>query len=376
MFNFTTQSVYNNIVKATPQQIKNKTVKNPNLIIENTEGKTPYLRIGNTRFNKNDILDVVVKTPTVENLANVRFNMEKILIPNDSTDNEITARIVLYVGLSMNDQSAFYANSFVYKGKPLYIEFNVKKTDTAVNIAKKVKTNADKYFLLTLGTEKILDVTLNGPEVIFTGVNGYQQIKTAKLQKFDPNGKVVDCCTNQGEYYDVITGVPVIYTTDVNGNVSTTSKKLYPDGTVDNISTDNEVAIAPGIEAFGDYNWIMHNLRLPTAANYYPWSPANRMGEMPVPGQKYTQIIVRMLKERDGIMGEIVGARGTSVTTHVFYVAGNITDNTSSAKLVLDEFSRLLAQEASSKLKVNQKLQTPYNSVYTPPTNPTDPTNP
>lgn len=375
MFNFTTQSVYNNIVKATPQQIKNKTVKNPNLIIENTEGKTPYLRIGNTRFNKNDILDVVVKTPTVENLANVRFNMQKILIPNDSTDNEITARIVLYVGLSMNDQSAFYANNFVYKGKPLYIEFNVKKTDTAENIAKKVKANADKYFLLTLGSEKILDVTLNGPEVVFTGVNGYQQIKTAKLQKFDPNRKVVDCCTNQGEYYDVITGVPVIYSTDINGVVSANTKKLCPDGTVDDIS-DDEVAIAPGIEAFGDYNWIMHNLRLPTAANYYPWSPANRMGEMPIPGQSYTQIIVRMLKERDGIMGEIVGARGTSVTTHVFYVAGNIIDNTSSAKLVLDEFSKLLGQTASSKLKVNQKLQNPYSSVYTTPTIPTDPTNP
>lgn len=376
MFNFTTQSVYNNIVKATPQQIKNKTVKNPNLIVENTEGKAPYLRIGNTRFNKSDILSIVVKTPTIENLAEVTFNMEKILIPNDSTDNEITARIVLYVGLSMNDQSAFYANSFVYKGKPLYIEFSVKKTDTAANVAKKVKANADKYFLLTLGTEKILDVTVNGSEVKFTGVNGYQQIKTAKLQKFDPNGKVVDCCTNQGEYYDVITGVPVIYTTDVNGEAHTTNKKLYPDGTVDNISTADEVAIAPGIEAFGDYNWIMHNLRLPTAANYYPWSPANRMGEMPVPGQQYTQIIVRMLKERDGIMGEIVGARGTSVTTHVFYVAGNITDNTSNAYLVFGEFSKLLGSDASSKMKVNQALQTPYSSVYTATNSSTDPTNP
>jgi hypothetical protein len=46
------------------------------------------------------------------------------------------------------------------------------------------------------------------------------------------------------------------------------------------------------------------------------------MGEMPIPGQQYTQFIIRICKERDGIMGEIVGARGTSVTTHVLYVAG------------------------------------------------------
>ena len=81
---------------------------------------------------------------------------------------------------------------------------------------------------------------------------------------------------------------------------------------------DNETAIEPGIEAFGDYNWIIHNLRLPTAANTGFWAVTKN--EMPVPGGNYVQFIVRMCVERDGIAGQVVGNRATSVTTHVFYV--------------------------------------------------------
>jgi hypothetical protein len=81
---------------------------------------------------------------------------------------------------------------------------------------------------------------------------------------------------------------------------------------------DNEFAIVPGLEAFLDYNWIIHNLRLPTAANTYFWSVTKP--EMPVVGGQYNQYIVRMCKERDGIAGQVVGHRATSVTTHVFYV--------------------------------------------------------
>ena len=48
-----------------------------------------------------------MKNPTVENLASVTFDMSKVLIGEDSTDNEITVRIVFYIGLSMNSQDSF-----------------------------------------------------------------------------------------------------------------------------------------------------------------------------------------------------------------------------------------------------------------------------
>lgn len=346
MFNFTTQTVYNTI--ATTGANKNMWVA--------TNSKKPALRIGNTRFDAADILDIQMKNPTVENLASVTFDMSDILIEQNSLDTEITARIVLYIGLSMNCQDALYANDLVYKGKPLYIEFPVKKGDTADAVAKRAKYIADKYLLLVAG-EKILDITATtdstqGSEtgtITITGVNGYQQIKKAVLQKFDPDAKQIDCCSNTGEYIDVIHGVPVVYTTDANGVVTTTENKLGEDGTSVALG-DDEVAIAPGIEAFGDYNWIIHNLRLPTAANYYPWSPANRMGEMPIVGQQYVQFIVRICKVRDGIMGEIVGARGTSVTTHVLYVA----------KPYASQVQTELAKLGTVLTDADTKLQTPF----------------
>ena len=361
MFNFTTQSVYNQI--STEGANKNMWVA--------SNSKKPALRIGNTRFDKENILDIQVKNPTVETLASVEFDMSKILIPQNSTDTERTARVCLYIGLSMNNQDSLYANDFVYKGKPLYVEFPVKNTDTADVLATRVKAIADKYILLVYG-EKILtiettataagDNTAAVGKVKFVGINGYQQIKKAILQVFNPDAKTVDCCTNQGEYEDVVTGVPVTYTTNATGVVTVTSNKIDETGAAVALA-DNEVAITPGLEAFCDYNWIIHNLRLPTAANYYPWSTANRMGEMPIPGQQYTQFIIRICKERDGIMGEIVGARGTSVTTHVLYVAGLKTQAGTAAKAVNDALTTLLGADAATKIltDADTKLQDPFN---------------
>ncbi len=342
MFNFTTQTVYNSIVAT-------EGAKDRNLWV--VTGKKPALRIGNTRFDADDVLDIQIKNPTPENLASVTFDMSKVLLSNDSVDNEITARVALYLGLSMNSQDSFYANDFVYKGKPLFVEFPVKKGDTAAAVASKVKAIADK-FLLFMTEEKILNVTVNGGNVTFTGVNGYQIIKKAALQIYNPAAKQIDCCSDQGEYEDVVIGVPVVYTA-TNGVVSVTDKKLNAAGEQEDLA-DNEVAIAPGIEAFGDYNWIIHNLRLPTLANTNFWAPTRT--EMPAVGQVYTQFIVRILKERDGIMGEIVGARGTSVTTHVLYVAGKVSENGSPAALVKTELDKL----KQAKTDADDVLAAPY----------------
>ena len=350
MFNFTTQTVYNQI---------STTGANKNMYVS---ANKPVLRIGNTRFDAADILDIQVKNPTIENLASVTFDMSKILIEEGSTDVERTARFVLYVGLSMNSQDAFYSNAYVYKGKPLFVEFAVKAGDTAAAVAKRAQANAKKFLLLTMGPEKILEVTVNGGNITFTGVNGYQQIKKAILQVFDPEAKTVDCCSTQGEYIDKVTGVPVIYTMAADGTVTITQKKVDEAGEAVDLNADTEVAITPGLEAFGDYNWIIHNLRLPTAANTNFWAPSKRMDEMPVPGQQYTQIIVRICKERDGIMGEIVGARGTSVTTHVLYVAGKVSE-ASAAKTVLDSFKALNGVTAKIKTDADATLQDPFGEL-------------
>ena len=138
MFNFTTQTVYNQI---------SSTGTNKNLYVA-ANGKKPAIRVGNTRFDADSILDIQVKNPTVENLAKVTLIYLRFLFHRILLIMEITARIVLYIGLSMNSQDAFYANNFVYKGKPLFIEFPVKKTDTVDLLAKRVKISQISIYLL------------------------------------------------------------------------------------------------------------------------------------------------------------------------------------------------------------------------------------
>lgn len=377
MFNFTTQTVYNKVTKHNLSSDGRRVPRSANLILGASED-TPFVRIGNTRFDADFIEEIQVKAPSLESLASVTFDLAPIVekANEEFAPDEITARIALYIGLSMNSQDSFYANDFVYKGKPLYIEFFAKKGEGADAIAKRAKAIADKYLLFTV-PQRMLDVTIDtaaasgsGNEataatgsITFTGIDGYQQIRKAELQWYNPEAKTVDCCTKDGDYEVLVYGVPVIYTIDETTGLAkagNTAQKVGEDGTPTNLA-ENEVPILPGIEAFCDYNWLIHNLRLPTAANYYPWSVANQAGEMPIPGQQYTQIIVKMCKDRDGIAGGVVGQRATSVTTHVFYAAGKIDENNTPAKEIYTAFNTLAS--AKIKTEADTVLAAPFASI-------------
>ena len=352
MFSFTTQTIYNQI---------STTGAKKNLIDNSGNSKTPSLRIGNTRFDAADITSIQIKSPSAEQLASVTFDMTDVI----PSEGETTGRIALYLGLSMGSQDSFYSNALVYKGKPFYVEFPVKSTDTADVVAKRVKAIADKYILFETGEkDKILNVTVTasaavgadpGPAadavgtVTFTGVNGYQIIKKAELQSYDPKAYTIDCCADQGDFVTIKTGVPVIYTIDGTTGLAVAgdpAQKLDETGEAVNLAAD-EIAILPGLEAFGDYNWIIHNLRLPTAANTGFWAVTKQMGELPIPGQEYTQFIITMCVDRDGIAGQVVGNRATSVTTHVIYAAGKIADASGAAKEIYTALNTLF----SAKIK-------------------------
>ena len=147
MFEFTTQTVYNAINKANSDAV----TKSTNVIMGGSD-ETPEVRIGNTRFNADNVLSIQKKIHTDEHLAKVTFDLSSVVTGEDYAG---LYRIALYIGLSMNSQDSYYANDFVYKGKPLYIEFPIQEGDTAAKVAKKIKTIADKYTLFVFGSTKI-----------------------------------------------------------------------------------------------------------------------------------------------------------------------------------------------------------------------------
>ena len=66
----------------------------------------------------------------------------------------------------------------------------------------------------------------------------------------------------------------------------------------------------------------------------------------------YTQFIIRLCAERDGIGGEVVGQRATSVTNHVLYVL----DQGDNVDIVKEELGKLKV----AKTDADDALADPY----------------
>lgn len=302
MFEFTTQTVLNTL---------------GDKVVRTSQDGKPAVRIGNARFDAADVQHIWKQSYSEEAVPSVEFDLSKVTKTLEGVGDKVAGiyRIAIYLGLSMNSQDSFYANDMVYKGKPLYIEFPIKSETPSAADANRAKSIADKYMLFT-AQDKVLNVTTESTKIKFEGVNGYQQIKKAVLQKFDPDAIQIDCCSTDGDYVTIIEGIPATWKIE-NGVVSVDSTGVA-DGKKGVTPGDNQVLIEPGVEEFGGYNWIIHNLRLPTYANSYFWSPTR--AEMPVVGGQYNQYIIQICKDRDGIAGEVVGQRAHSVTNHVFWV--------------------------------------------------------
>lgn len=373
MFNFTTQNIINSLVEG-----KNYFV----VPVDETDDSAkshPYVRFGNVRFSKSGTGRGTIrwwKQPyTPENLASVTFDLTSIIASSTATSDEAgNYRFVFYIKLHNSDQSSVYSNSLVYKGKPLFLEFSVKAGETKATVAARIKSLAAKYQVFFV-QEQLLNVNVvDSVKVKFTGVDGHQMLTKAVLQKYNPNAKAIDCCTNEGDYEDIITGVPRVYelTSSYTVKPITSGKKaqyITEDGTTASI-TGNLVSIEPGIPAFGDYDYIMRNLRIPTTANTGYWAVTKN--ELPIVGGTYDQYTIELCKERDGIAGEVVGMRATSVTTHVFYVISSESSkfekllsealdhtDTTDDKGALDQNEATVEQDDSKT--VSNVIVTPYD---------------
>ena len=83
---------------------------------------------------------------------------------------------------------------------------------------------------------------------------------------------------------------------------------------------------------FGTYNYLLHNLRMPTYENYRFTSPA--AVEMPMAGAEYVQYSFLYCVPRPGLGGlSVAGQFNHSTTTHVFFVKAGEVANAFEAEL-------------------------------------------
>ena len=189
-------------------------------------------------------------------------------------------RVLLYIKLSGSNNS-YFANDFVFKGKPLAYEFELKTTTDAdlanglaEAITKESRRFGSKYIKATAAGTK-LTIEAVGPDAT------YELFTQAELQKFD------------SEYNSALIGGEY---RDLQASVTNTPCK----------------------NPFGTYWQIMKDLRLPTA-------DALRFGaivaeDRPALGGLYTQFIVYMCVDRGIMGGDAVGEITKSVTAHSIWV--------------------------------------------------------
>lgn len=193
-------------------------------------------------------------------------------------------RIKLYMRLS-GSQNSYYANDFVFKGKPLVYEFRIASNSTpGATVAAEAKRVIDK--IQTLYGDKWIKTSVSDTVLTISGTDEYQLFTEAKLQKL--NVAANNALTNE-VFEDIAEGT-----------------------------------IVPCREGFGTYTHILKDLRLPTIESRR--FEAVNQEELPIPGMKYNQYTIYYKVDRGLFGGAALGQQVTSMTTHVFYVLESISD--------------------------------------------------
>lgn len=283
MFQFTTTTVINSA----------KDYTNPS--VDLFKGDSKYFDVKRVnRFKVKNIRSVYKQDPVAQSNAKATIDMSKIsTVLTTSKATKGTFRVEIYVHLAQSNNNPLYSNTWVVKGRPWTFEFSATSTEDAGNIVDKVIKMITKFKLFTMDTEQ-LKATKESTKLVLTAQDPYQIFSKVELQYFDPSiGTTTGCCTPRGEY-----------------------------APVENYGVTNVTTITPGNEGFGTFEWIMRNLRLPTAEQTR-WN-ALYQDDRPIVGATYTQYTLEYCENRGILGGDAVGEETKSVTTHVFFVNQNV----------------------------------------------------
>ena len=104
------------------------------------------------------------------------------LVPTEGTNY---CRLDVYVGVD-GAEPAIYANPWAQKGLPFWVEFAVKKGDTAAKIAENVAKLLKKNHVFQVDKD-LINVEHSGNTIVLTGVTEYQRFKNIEVRLYDAN---------------------------------------------------------------------------------------------------------------------------------------------------------------------------------------------
>lgn len=276
MFKFTTTNVINSIQDLTTGLPLWSLQKN---MEEEDKTSLDIKRIG--KFVKENVV-AIYKAPAVQpQIAKARLDLTGLGNEGDHM------RLNIYIRLSEGSNFSPYSNDTYYKGKPFWVDFVVK--DTAANTAKALESVIKKFDMATQG-EKMLTVKADDAELEIKAVNEYQNFAKVVVEKID---------------------------TAANHGLGEATPVLTAEVVAEDNDPEKKAVIVQGREGFGTYEWLLHNLRLPTTMRTV--FKAINEEESPVPGATYTQFTIHYCVNRGPLGRNAVGDNVTSTTTHVIY---------------------------------------------------------
>lgn len=270
---------------------------------EAKEGKPANMNVKrHLKFIKDNVVSITKAEYTAPKIAKATLDLSHL----GKTHGNF--RIAMYIKLSQSSANSYYANDLVFKGKPLYIEFVWKQGEEAADVAKKIKDTVKKYMLAVYGKD-LVKVSVSGTKVVIEGVDEYQRFERVDIEEYVKEEGMFTL----GEYQVVKSAMTEDHKTDAG--------------------YDANFTIEQGEEGFGTYQWILKNLRLPTAART-SWAAINA-DEAPIIGAKYNEYVIRYCVNRGIMGGDAVGEVTKSLTTHVFYVNQSVSASFEAALAII-----------------------------------------
>ena len=266
---------------------------------EAQDGKPANMNVKrHLKFIKDNVVSITKAEYTSPKLAKATLDISSL------GKTEGNFRIAMYIKLAQSSANSYYANDLVFKGKPFYIEFVWKKGEQASDVAKKIKDTVKKY-MLTVYEKDLVKVSVDGTNVVIDAIDEYQRFSRVDIEEYV-----------KGED-------PMYGQFEVIKSAITEDDPKHVEG----------FTIEQGVEGFGTYQWILKNLRLPTAART-SWTAINA-DEAPIIGAKYNEYIIRYCVNRGIMGGDAVGEVTKSLTTHVFYVNQNVSSDFEAALAII-----------------------------------------
>ena len=298
MFQFTTTNVLNSL--------KDLTTGKDLITTVDASGKEEVMikRIGN--FKKANVESIHHTVGSEAELAAVCMDLTNVVAKDKKY------RLNMYIGLTQGSADSRYANDLYHKGKAFSIDFD--GLATAAETVAKLADVLKKYDILVYG-DKQLNVYSSGALLALEAVNEYQRFVRVNIEEL-----------NASAYFEMGDYKVIKSLDDLKKNMAS-HDAVIKDG------VPVKQGLFVGKEGFGTYSYLLHNLRLPTAARFgaFAWNKE----ESPVPGVIYDEYVIRYCVNRGELGLNAVGDTVKSVTTHVIYVpsALSATVNTALSKI-------------------------------------------